>query len=422
MSSSASSYLTADDIRNKRFREKKRSLSLNNINYDDIPVIQEKPSFLSSLHTGNKFKGLKKKLNIKLSKSNTDIVNAVHNVGVKDSNKLDLSYFGDNIIENKISPREVRKHNFKDHLKKRNRVELSGTINDTLIDQSTSKLNINERLCNSTIHHGVLDSSEHSLTCEPVGNYENFDDVGSTDETDGAVLADQQIEKLWRKIEKTREDLIQLQAIKDENVTEYLKTTDNSTTNAKVKVNFERNNQKTNISIQLLQKKMEKYQQQVREIEENGVHGTKRIIKVVQDSVRSGASSITGAVSKPLESLNNFMKKEKKNSSTENVYITVTDDDETERSYHSILTTSDEENLSNSASNLMKVGVLENIRRKMVTIENGDDQLDALKSRIDILEKENEDSKQCIEQFKDRLSWAMQSLQEESFKTETTSK
>lgn len=426
----SSNYLTAEDIdenETRGFRGKKRSLSLNNIadsvkNVNDAAIHEEKSSFLRT--GGDRLKGLKKKLNIKLSKSNTDLV--ATNTGIalhssKDSNKLDLIDYQHH-VEPKKSPREARKY-FKEQQKKKNKTDLS---TDSLCDIPVNKFNDKPFHLQSSDTLDLL-YPPPSVINEPVVNYEYLDDLGicayDQDETDSAVLPHQQIEKFWKKIEKIREELVHLQAIRDDNVSEYLKTTDNNSSdsinNAKVKVNFEKNNQKTNIAINILQKKLDKYLQQVKEIEEHGgVHGTKRIMKVVQDSVRSGASSITEAVAKPLESFNNFIKKDKKISSTENVYITLTTDDEMERSYHSVQTNSDEEN--GSSSNLMRDGVLEGIRKKITNqdVINEGDEVDVLRVRIEQLEKENEASKDYIDQFKDRLNWVMQSMQDESYKTD----
>ena len=66
-------------------------------------------------------------------------------------------------------------------------------------------------------------------------------------------------------------------------VSEYLKITelvDDVGNNSKIRTNFERANQKTNISIGVLQKKLEKYQLQAKHLEQ-GVQGSRNIIRQV---------------------------------------------------------------------------------------------------------------------------------------------
>ena len=117
----------------------------------------------------------------------------------------------------------------------------------------------------SNLQHRVMDKPKLGHTLSLTGN--RF-------KSDSPSMAYQRLDKLWRKREKTQEELLEQLGRKDENVRDFLKTAENQQTDSSLsdlKSNFERNNMKTNSSIQLLQKKLDKYQQQIKEIEEHGV-------------------------------------------------------------------------------------------------------------------------------------------------------
>lgn len=418
------------------FHESKaRSISLDNIDQYNTwpsasPKVQRQHTHLLSTSPSSifKFKGLKKKLHaFKLSKSNSDITAQ----NAADGNKIQPSYSGSNLNDSECSA-DVKKTHSKDEMRKKSRpgennnISNSVSLYDQLKEQSDrTDLSAGHNWHTSTSRvSSSTDSNDPFIVVESFMNDDSYEDTASqyeTDEVDGGCPSEeytaQEIERLLKKVERTREELIRMQATKDENVKEYLKTVDNvseSAVNQKSKMNFEKNNLKTNSSIQILQKKLEKYQQQLKALEERGIHGPRRIIRVVQDSVRSGASSITGAVSKPLESINQFMKKEKKNSSFENVpYTNTHTDDETERHFfNNNANTSDDENNSSSSSNQQITALATDY------VKTNDRLYTKQQERIDKLEKENEEFRESISSLKDGLETVMSSLQNEKYKTD----
>lgn len=398
-------------------RMKRRSVSLDDINVmalnlpsannsskrlDKLPILDT-----TSHQSSSKFKGLKKKLSVRLSQSKSSGELLSRNDIGSDASKLSLP------SSSKLDGSRSLPEDLKQAIRERRRRSKEKSAS---ADYSSSRQS-NEIFDKSNFFHhggGSLDSYDHQLSSES-SIVIKLDDINNspyeTDEPDGVAIADQQLEKLWKKIEKTKEDLTHQQTMKDENVSEYLKTNNNPSEtgiNLKMKLNFERNNQKTNMNIQLLQKKLEKYQQQVKEIEENGVPGTKRIMKVVQNSVRSGTSSIADAVSKPLESFNNFIKKEKKSSSIENLDCNLTDDDETDiKGFYSYQHTTSDEDVFVTHKGLIK---------NVCGIDRED--MCLLKTSLEKIEQENKESKESIDLFKEALSRVLSSLQEERYKTE----
>ncbi|XP_031571119.1 transmembrane and coiled-coil domains protein 2-like isoform X2 [Actinia tenebrosa] len=137
-----------------------------------------------------------------------------------------------------------------------------------------------------------------------------------TDEVDGQVDSERiahAIERLKRKIAKTKQQIRQLQEERDESVKEYLESTEGMQNQAKVKINFEKKNQKTNATIAQLQRKLQKYHKAMVDLEENGTLSSKvmakEVLKGVKDNIRgiSGGvkDGVKGAVSKPLEIIKN---------------------------------------------------------------------------------------------------------------------
>ncbi|KXJ19052.1 Transmembrane and coiled-coil domains protein 1 [Exaiptasia diaphana] len=82
---------------------------------------------------------------------------------------------------------------------------------------------------------------------------------------------------------------------------EYLESTEGTQNQAKVKINFEKKNQKTNTTIAQLQRKLQKYHKALVDLEENGTVSSKVMAKEVLKGVKDG---VKGAVSKPLEIAN----------------------------------------------------------------------------------------------------------------------
>ncbi|KAK3737999.1 hypothetical protein QZH41_009638 [Actinostola sp. cb2023] len=115
------------------------------------------------------------------------------------------------------------------------------------------------------------------------------DDKDNFDEVDSQVADCEKIahaiERLKRKIIKTKEQIRQLQDERDESVKEYLECTERTQNQAKVKTNFEKKNQKTNNTIAQLQRKLQKYHKAMVDLEENGTLSSKVMAKEVLNVV-----------------------------------------------------------------------------------------------------------------------------------------
>lgn len=393
-------HLTAEkDYLQTFVSDKFRSTSFNDISSlnSSSPHLIKRLSSPLSEHKTNK----KKLLERKLSKSSLDLSSRNH-VNHAEKESVSANDFRQ-YLNVETSPR-TRLRNPKEE----------GEISPRLVR--------NYNLFFNTPHRRSLDV--------PLFRCDSYDDTSSAyeDETDAPQLAHEQIEKLWKKIENVKEELMKLQAIKDENVTFYLKTTDNqieSGGNSKLKLIFERNNQKTNVTIQSLQKKLEKYQHQMKAIEDHGLHGGKKIIKVVQDHVRSRASSIQGHMVEQLESFNNFLKKDKKSLSMDNITASsdilsesdlLTDEHKTTTELQDLFSSDDE----TMASLITRTGRKKSTGKgKKDSIGyTRDEEIQIMRARVEILEEECELQKQNVEQFGDMMKHLLQSLQDEKYKSE----
>lgn len=437
---------------------KPRSASLNNIEElgtGTSPHASPKPD-RHHLHllSASPLKGLKKKL-LKLSKSNTDITSSAQNnqescdkKSQHDANLLLPHSSNNNGIETR-SPREARKAWAKDEMrKKKSTAESNNVYNEissatgglknsthsTAMDRMNSVTSDTLSVTTTRERQRLSqDSTDQYIVVESQPYDDSQDSPSETDETDGFPAEEytqQEMERLLKKIEKTKDELVQMQQTKDEYLKDFLKSADNNTENSaalKTKINFEKNNQKTNITIQTLQKRLEKYLMKKKELEENGIHGPKRIIRAVQDSVRSGASSLTGAVSKPLGSLNSFMKEkkasDKKNASTDNVSIHITqNDDDIERTVNINNNASDEDTSSCSAQ-VMGSGnqsdvecIYGNADQHMTALQR--EQIHLQNAQIEILKKENDELRDNYAKLKDDVDQLIHSVQEERYKND----
>lgn len=459
---------------------KPRSASLNNIEHfhnksaRTSPKVERYNSHGSHHHHGfhlsaSPLKGLKKKLNaFKLSKSNSDLSSqasqqeTIEKSPNYDPNKL-LPYATPNTLNTNVdsgnrSPRDVRKNWQRDEMRKKKNSENNNSFvntqqqppnhhhsesNGSVTNSHAHSQSFDRHSSNSDTlslssvkdrHRSSQDSTDQYIVVEALHD-DSQDSPSETDECDGfqptysEEYTHQEIDRLLKKIDKTKDELVQMQATKDEYVKEYLKSADvddSSETAIKNKMNFEKNNQKTNASIQLLQKKLEKYQEKLKVLEERGIHGPKRIIRAVQDSVRSGASSITGAVSKPLGSLNNFMKKDKRNTSSDNVSLHTSQTEDGMERMTSMNNISDEDS-SSCSNNILGSshhsdidcgGMNENHPLHGIHFT---ERINSQNEQIEDIVKENEEMREGFTKMKDDMERMLQRFQEERYKNEQLS-
>ncbi len=140
------------------------------------------------------------------------------------------------------------------------------------------------------------------------------------------------IEHYQAKINKTKEQIKEVQTSLDDNVNEYLKLSANATDSVqqqRVKQLFEKKNQKSAQNITQLQRKLDEYNKKVRDLEKNGLQKQAKLkdigqgFKNVGGNIRDG---ISGAMSKPKE-FANFVMRNKKYGSADNLSSSVATDD-----------------------------------------------------------------------------------------------
>ncbi|XP_070534720.1 transmembrane and coiled-coil domains protein 2-like isoform X11 [Ptychodera flava] len=143
-------------------------------------------------------------------------------------------------------------------------------------------------------------------------------DDSALDEVDSGPTPDPlrakaMIEHYQQKILRIKEQIKAEQTARDENVNEYLKLAEHADKQqiARIKTVFEKKNQKSNSVIAQQQKKLEKYQERIRDLEANGapprkpkevLQGMHLGLKGVGANIRDGITGFSGAVvSKPKE-------------------------------------------------------------------------------------------------------------------------
>ncbi|XP_065063576.1 transmembrane and coiled-coil domains protein 1-like isoform X1 [Rhopilema esculentum] len=247
------------------------------------------------------------------------------------------------------------------------------------------------------------------------------------DEADGGTpdneRASQEIEKLKMKIKKIRQQLVEMQNMKAENVQEFLESA-----NQKNKLNFEKRQQKTNANIQQMQRKLDKYQKMLKEYEERGVsqHRAKEMFRGMHDAVKAGASSISGAVTKPIESMNKFIKKDRRSGSADNLGTSaITGDgslmqqDETEQSY--LNSCSDDDTSSISSTTNLPLNLSGSINAQSLHTHSVGSELEKLQHRnneVVMLRKENEELRDTVQKLKDQLLDIINTLNYERFRVD----
>lgn len=109
------------------------------------------------------------------------------------------------------------------------------------------------------------------------------------------------ISKLEKKIRLMKEEIKKEQMKCNENVNEYLKLTSNSsdpTQTARIKSVFEKNNQKSTRRISRYQKKLNRYDHEMKDIKEKGIinRHTRERLRDVGTNIKEGITGLSGGV------------------------------------------------------------------------------------------------------------------------------
>ncbi|CDQ74530.1 unnamed protein product [Oncorhynchus mykiss] len=124
-----------------------------------------------------------------------------------------------------------------------------------------------------------------------------LDSVDSTPDPQRTKLA---IAQLQQKILKLTEQIKIEQRARDDNVAEYLKLANNADKqqSARIKQVFEKKNQKSAQTIQQLQRKLERYQRKLKEVEHNGIpRQPKDVLRDMHQGLKDVGAKVTGGLS-----------------------------------------------------------------------------------------------------------------------------
>ncbi|XP_016352818.1 transmembrane and coiled-coil domains protein 1-like isoform X1 [Sinocyclocheilus anshuiensis] len=124
--------------------------------------------------------------------------------------------------------------------------------------------------------------------------------VDSVDGTPDPQRTKQAIAQLQQKILKLTEQIKIEQTARDDNVAEYLKLANNADKqqSARIKQVFEKKNQKSALTIQQLQRKLEHYHRKLREVEHNGIpRQPKDVLRDMHQGLKDVGAKVTGGLS-----------------------------------------------------------------------------------------------------------------------------
>ncbi|XP_021466141.2 transmembrane and coiled-coil domains protein 1 isoform X1 [Oncorhynchus mykiss] len=124
--------------------------------------------------------------------------------------------------------------------------------------------------------------------------------LDSVDSTPDPQRTKQAIAQLQQKILKLTEQIKIEQRARDDNVAEYLKLANNADKqqSARIKQVFEKKNQKSAQTIQQLQRKLERYQRKLKEVEHNGIpRQPKDVLRDMHQGLKDVGAKVTGGLS-----------------------------------------------------------------------------------------------------------------------------
>lgn len=129
---------------------------------------------------------------------------------------------------------------------------------------------------------------------------------GPNNTSEDAKRAVAYIAHIELKIRRTKELIKEEQVKCNENVNEYLKLSANAESSQKqsIKTVFEKNNQKSAQRISRYQKKMKRYDQNIKDIKERGIYTrhTRERLRDVGTNIKEGISGLSGGVIEGIKS------------------------------------------------------------------------------------------------------------------------
>ncbi|XP_024283589.1 transmembrane and coiled-coil domains protein 1 isoform X2 [Oncorhynchus tshawytscha] len=145
-----------------------------------------------------------------------------------------------------------------------------------------------------------LDGSGPAISPNAISYGADSYGLDSVDSTPDPQRTKQAIAQLQQKILKLTEQIKLEQRARDDNVAEYLKLANNADKqqSARIKQVFEKKNQKSAQTIQQLQRKLERYQRKLKEVEHNGIpRQPKDVLRDMHQGLKDVGAKVTGGLS-----------------------------------------------------------------------------------------------------------------------------
>ncbi|XP_020339395.1 transmembrane and coiled-coil domains protein 1 isoform X2 [Oncorhynchus kisutch] len=145
-----------------------------------------------------------------------------------------------------------------------------------------------------------LDGSGPAISPNAISYGADSYGLDSVDSTPDPQRTKQAIAQLQQKILKLTEQIKMEQRARDDNVAEYLKLANNADKqqSARIKQVFEKKNQKSAQTIQQLQRKLERYQRKLKEVEHNGIpRQPKDVLRDMHQGLKDVGAKVTGGLS-----------------------------------------------------------------------------------------------------------------------------
>ncbi|XP_014023116.1 transmembrane and coiled-coil domains protein 1 isoform X1 [Salmo salar] len=145
-----------------------------------------------------------------------------------------------------------------------------------------------------------LDGSGPAISPNAISYGADSYGLDSVDSTPDPQRTKQAIAQLQQKILKLTEQIKIEQRARDDNVAEYLKLANNADKqqSARIKQVFEKKNQKSAQTIQQLQRKLERYQRKLKEVEHNGIpRQPKDVLRDMHQGLKDVGAKVTGGLS-----------------------------------------------------------------------------------------------------------------------------
>ena len=192
-------------------------------------------------------------------------------------------------------------------------VQLNESHRQNLVNQlsNTVLMQLNKDFINQREQAMKTDSNDQLLNIDEngTGTYHSAGMQQMINHSSASTPSDEikrAIAQLEQKIRKTKEAIKDEQMKCNENVNEYLKLSANAelSQSQRIKSVFEKNNQKSAQKISRYQKKLKRYDQEIKDIKERGIYyrHTRERLRDVGTNIKEGISGLSGGVIEGIKS------------------------------------------------------------------------------------------------------------------------